>query len=109
MGDPLLPPTEEYRFVAPVTRPLGVRERVVVDRVRSWPWVADDTAALRVALAPGTVATVRTRWGGIRQLRVRIIGRSTTGRRFLVGHTDHGLCHRAWLSEVISTTTRPHR
>lgn len=57
-------------------------------------------------LVPGTVVVARTRWGGLRRLHLRVIGTSSRDRRYVVGHNDKGVCHRAWMNNIIHVEPR---
>jgi hypothetical protein len=51
-------------------------------------------------LSEGAMVTVRTRWGGLRRLHLRLVG-AARGRPFVIGHSRHWVCHRAWMSEIV--------
>jgi hypothetical protein len=60
----------------------------------------------------GSTVIVRTRSGGTRTLVVRIIRESTGSpfqlpsqrdrRMFIIGHDARGICHKAWLDDVVA-------
>lgn len=57
-------------------------------------------------LQPHDVVTVRTRFDALRVLHLRLVGRSSRGRLFIIGHNEHGICHRAWMDRIVHVRHR---
>jgi len=96
----------------PASRPQAERARakaVIVEaraQREQWPRVADPAEN---KLVPGHIAYVRTRWGAIKNYRIRLVLTSkswlNSGRSYFIGIDRKGLCHRVWTDQIVSTQT----
>lgn len=67
-----------------------------------WPERPDPHIPVSPRMLPaGSMVTARTRWGGLRRLRLRLVGVASSGRPFVIGHSRRWVCHRAWMSDII--------
>lgn len=67
-----------------------------------WPRVTRLTPS-PMDMRPGTIVVGRTRWGLLRRLRLRVVVRSSRGRTYVIGHNDHGICHRIYAENIVHT------
>jgi len=102
-GDPLTGSLPATQVLVPLERTHGAKPRRRVERA-AWPLVPDPDGLSKVEA--GHIIKVRGRFG-VRELKVRVVNRAITGRRYLIGQSRKGWLHHAWLSDVISI--RPPR
>src|SRR5262245_51625633 len=105
-GDRLTGQLRATRVLVPeVLGPVRTQRKPLYLQQRSqWPAVPDPEVVNYERLRPGAVVAVRTRFG-VRVWLVRTFGQSRRGRRYLVGMDKKGLCHSAYLSQLISVDT----
>ena len=100
-GDPLTGSIPATRVLIMPRAVQGPTRRRPLD---PWPRTADPAAVTYSRMHTGMIAYVRTR-RGIRRWQIRTVNRSTwrrhRGRHYFTGHDRHGLCHSAWVDQVI--------
>lgn len=107
-GDPLTGQLPRTQLVVPQDVYGPVRTRKPRRDPNEWPRTVDPIGITIRQIAPGKLASVRTRFG-VRTWKVRTINTSwemkNKGRHFITVMDRKGLCHSFWLEQVISVDT----
>ena len=108
-GDPLTGSLPRTQLIVPQDVLGPVRNKRTRYGADEWPRTADPQGYTIRQLRPGRIIAVRTRWGGIKSWKLRMVAtsyqRRNNGRHFVVAMDRKGFCHSVWLDEVISVST----